>query len=39
MEFLSSENKNIKYSLYVVDFFTKYAWIKAFKDKKKVKQF
>ena len=35
MEFLSSENKNVKYSLYVVDVFTKYAWIKAFKDKKK----
>ena len=31
---LSSNNKNVEYLLCVVDVFTKYAWIKPFKDKK-----
>ena len=31
---LSSNNKNVEYLLCVVDVFTKYAWIKSFKDKK-----
>ena len=30
---LSSKNKNVKYLLYVVDAFTKYAWVKPLKDK------
>ena len=28
MQSLSSNNKNIKYSLCVIDVFTKYAWVK-----------
>ena len=28
MQSLSSNNKNIKYSLCVIDVFTKYAWLK-----------
>ena len=28
MQSLSSSNKNIKYSLCVIDVFTKYAWLK-----------
>ena len=39
MELLSSKNKNIKYILCVIDFFTKHAWVKPLKDKKRVKQF
>ena len=35
----SSSNKNIRYFLCVIDDFTKYAWVKPLKDKKKVKQF
>ena len=35
---MSSKNKNVKYLLCVIDVFTKYAWVKALKDKK-VKQF
>ena len=34
MESLSSNNKNVKYWLWVIDVFTKYAWIKPLKDKK-----
>ena len=35
MESLSSENTNVKYLLYAVDVFTKYAWVKnLLKDKK-----
>ena len=34
MKLLSSKNKNVKYLLCVIDFFTKYAWIKPLKDKK-----
>ena len=34
MESLSSNNKNGKYLLCVVDVFTKYAWVKPSKDKK-----
>ena len=34
MESLSSKNKNVKYLLCVIDVFTKYAWVKALKDKK-----
>ena len=36
---LSCKNKNVKYLLCVIDAFSKYAWVKPFKDKKKVKQF
>ena len=36
---LSSKNRNVKYLLCVIDVFTKYAWVKRLKDKKKVKQF
>ena len=28
---LSSKNKNVKYLLYVIDVFTKYAWVKHLK--------
>ena len=38
MESLFSKNKNVKYLSYVIDAFTKYAWVKPLKDKK-VKQF
>ena len=39
-ESLSSRNKNVKCLLRVIDFFTKYAWVKPLKDKKKkVKEF
>ena len=31
---LSSENKNVKYLICVIDVFTKYAWVKLLKDKK-----
>ena len=31
---LSSKNRNVKYSLFVIDVFTKYAWVKPLKDKK-----
>ena len=31
---LSAQNKNVKYLLYFIDLFTKYAWVKPFKDKK-----
>ena len=34
MESLSSKNKNAKYSLCVINVFTKYVWIKPLKDKK-----
>ena len=30
---LSSENKNVRYLLCVIDVFTKYAWVKSLKDK------
>ena len=33
MESLSSKNKNVKYLLCVIDFFTKYAGVKPSKDK------
>ena len=32
MESLSSKNKNVKYLLCVIDFFTKDTWINALKD-------
>ena len=32
-------NQNVKYSLCVIDFFNKYAWLKPLKDEKKLKQF
>ena len=35
MKSLSSKNKNVKYSLWVVDVSTKYACVKPLKDKKK----
>ena len=38
MDSLSSKNQHVKYLLYVIDVFTKYAWVKPLKDKK-VKQF
>ena len=31
---LSSQNKNVKYLLCVIDAFTKYAWVKPLKHKK-----
>ena len=31
---LSSKNENVKYLLYVIDVFTKYAWVKPLKHKK-----
>ena len=31
---LSSKNKIVKYSLYAIDVFTKYEWVKPLKDKK-----
>ena len=34
MESLSSKNKNVKYFLYVIYIFTKFAWVKPLKDKK-----
>ena len=34
MESQSSNNKNVKYLLRVIDVFTKYAWVKHLKDKK-----
>ena len=34
MESLPSKNKNVKHLLYVIDVFTKYAWVKPLKDKK-----
>ena len=38
MKSLLSKNENVKYLLWVIDVFTKYAWVKPSKDKK-VKQF
>ena len=38
IESLSSRNKNVKCLLCVIDFFTKYAWVKLLKDKKKSKR-
>ena len=35
MRSLSAKNKNVKYLLCVIDFFTKYAWLKPLKDKKR----
>ena len=34
MRSFSPKNQNVKYLLCVTDFFTKYAWVKPFKDKK-----
>ena len=34
MESLSSNSKNVKYLLCVIDVFNKYAWVKPLKDKK-----
>ena len=31
---MSSKNKNVKFSLCVIDVFTKYKWVKPIKDKK-----
>ena len=31
---VSSKNKRVKYLLCIIDVFTKYAWVKHFKDKK-----
>ena len=35
MESLSSINHGVKYLLYVIDIYTKYAWVKPLKDKTK----
>ena len=35
MESLSSKNKNVKYLICLIDVFTKYAWVKSLKDKKR----
>ena len=32
---LSSKNKNVEYLLCVIDVFTKYAWVKPLKDRKR----
>ena len=37
MESLSSKYKNVKYLLCVIDIYTKYAWVRPLKDKKKDK--
>ena len=34
IESLRSKNKNIKYLLWVIDVFTKYAWVSSLTDKK-----
>ena len=34
MESFSSNNKNVKYLLCVINVFTKYAWVKSLKDEK-----
>ena len=34
MESLSSNKKNVKYLLCIIDVFAKYAWVKPLKDKK-----
>ena len=34
MESLPSKNKNVKYFLFVIVVFTKYAWVKTLKNKK-----
>ena len=34
MRLLFSKNKNVRYLLCVIVIFTKYAWVKALKDKK-----
>ena len=34
MESLSSKNKNVEYSLCVINIFTKYAWTEPLNDKK-----
>ena len=34
MESLASKNKNVKYLSCVIDFFTKYGWVKPLRDKK-----
>ena len=34
MEPLSTKNKSVKYLLYVIDIFSRYAWIKPLKGKK-----
>ena len=34
MESVSSKDKNVKYLLPVIDVFTKYTWVKLFKDTK-----
>ena len=34
MGLMSSKNKNVKFSLCVIDVFTKYKWVKPIKDKK-----
>ena len=36
MQLISKYNKGIRYFLYVIDFFSKYAWIVPLKDKKGV---
>ena len=33
LESFCSKNKNVKYLLFVIDIFTKYAWVKSLKDK------
>ena len=33
MESLSSKNQNVKYLLRAIDYFAKYAWVKALNDK------
>ena len=36
MELISKHNKGIKYLLYIIDLFSKYAWVVPLKDKKEV---
>ena len=35
MESLSSKNENVKYLICLIDVFTKYAWFKSLRDKKR----
>ena len=35
-ESLSSDNRGVKYSLCVIDVFTKYNWVKSLKDRKAI---
>ena len=35
MRSLSSKNKNVNYLLYIIEVFTKFAWVKPLEDKKR----